>query len=145
MNAFVEIGARQISAPARARQRGVEKRARKAEQKALAERADLYRLWKHKRREELAAALGGAHGESFRQLVEFLETMTLQSVAGLIGHIRAGGWDAADRDTRFLAFDLIGNAITNLREAAGMVPFDDPLPWTDKPPNAFLMLREWLR
>jgi hypothetical protein len=145
MNAFVEIGARQISAPAKARLRATERRARRAEQKALAERDDLFRLWKHKRREELAAALGGSHGEGLKQLVEFLDTMTLQSAAELIERVRAGNWDVADRDTRFLALDLVSNAIVNLRERHDLPPFDDPLPWSDEPPNAFLMLREWLR
>jgi hypothetical protein len=144
MNAFVEIGARQISAPAKARQRATEKRARKAAQKALAERDDLFRLWKHKRREDLAAALSGAHGESFRHLVEFLDAMTLQSAAELVEHVRAGGWDAADRDTRFRVLDLVGNAIIRLRERHDLPPFDDPLPRADEPPNAFLILREWL-
>lgn len=145
MNAFTEIGARQISAPTKARQRAVERRRHKAEQKALAERADLFRLWKHKRREDLATALSGPHGGGFERLVTFLDQMTLQSASELIELVRAGNWDAADRDTRFLVLDLVGNAIMRLRERHDLPPFDDPLSWTGAPPNAFLILREHLR
>jgi hypothetical protein len=143
MNAFAEIGARQISAPAKARQRAVEKRARKAEQKALAERDTLHRGWKKWRRERIEVLLSGPHGNAARDLVAFLADMTLDDASALLTRVKQGPWRSCDADTRFEVLSLIDAAIIRLRERADMPAFDDPLP--GQPPNAFLILRECLR
>jgi hypothetical protein len=140
VNAFLELAERQISAPVKARQRAVEKRAmRKAER--LAERDCMFQAWKHWRREQLDAALAGPHGGTLQALIAFLTTM--KSSSALIEHVRAGNWQTTDADTRFLALHLINAAIIQLREQQGLVPFDDPLPGA--PPAAFLVIRELLR
>src|SRR5512133_3833162 len=127
-DAFLALAQRQIRAPVRARQRATEtrarNRARRAEEKALAERDTMLRLWKHRRREELEAALIGPQGPALERLISFLNTMTLESAATLLQHVRDGGWTATDPDTRFLALHLANEAIVRLREQAGLPPFD---------------------
>ena len=142
MNAFLELAERQISAPAKARQRAVEKRAmRKAEQKALAERDCMFRAWTHWRREQLDAALAGPHGGALQALIAFLTTM--KSSSALIEHVRTGNWKAADADMRFLVLHLVNSAMVRLHEERGLPPFDDGLP--GEPPTAFQIIREMLR
>ena len=142
MNPFLELAERQISAPVKARQRAAEKRAmRTAEQKAIAKRDCMFQAWKHWRREQLDAALGGPHGGALQALIAFLKTMKCGDA--LIEHVRAGDWKAADGDTRFLVLHLVNAAIVRLREERGLAPFDDALP--SEPPTAFQIIRELLR
>jgi muconolactone delta-isomerase len=143
MNAFTEIGARQISAPVKARQRAAAKRREKAKEKALAERDDLLRLWKRWRHERLEALLAGPYGESVRELLAFLQTMSLDDGPQLIEFVSAGDWHRTDPDTRFEILSLINTALTTLREQHGLPPFDDALP--DEEPTAFLIIRELFR
>jgi hypothetical protein len=143
VNAFTDLAERQIAAPRKARMRAAEARAACRAEKALAERDDLFRLWKHARRAQVDAALAGPHGEALSQLVVFLDQATMVSVVGLTELVRAGDWGAADPDVRFLVLDLIGNAIMRLRERDGLEPFDDGLP--GEPPTTFQIVRELLR
>jgi hypothetical protein len=145
MNAFLKLADRQISAPVKARQRAIEKRtARKAEQKALAERDALFRSWKRWRREQFDAALAGPHGEALKALLAFLETVTLETADGvLVEQVRLSSLQNADSDIRFLALHMISEVTVRLREERGLVPFDDVLP--GEPPTAFQIIREMLR
>jgi hypothetical protein len=77
--------------------------------------------------------------------VGFLESVTLGDEAALLAFVKQGPWREADSDTRFEILALVDTAIVRLRERDGLAPFDDGLPWSDQPPGAFLMLREWLR
>jgi hypothetical protein len=145
MNAFLEFAEKQTPASVKARQRAAEKRrATKAQEKALAEREDLFRLWKRWRRERLDALLAGTYGGAARELVAFLQAMTLDDGARLVEFVRAAGWARTDADTKFEVLSLINAAITALRERAGLVPFDDPLP-DDEKPTAYLVIRELFR
>jgi hypothetical protein len=143
MNAFTEIGARQISAPAKARQRATEKRARKTEQKVLAERDTLHHGWKRWRHKRVEALLSGPHGSAARDLIAFLTDMTLSDASALLARVKQGPWRDSDADTRFEILSLVDAAIVRLRERADMEPIDDALP--GQLPNGFLLLREWLR
>ena len=69
--------------------------------------------------------------------------MTLGDASALLAHVKQGPWRDSDADTRFEILSLVDAAIVQLRERAGMEPFDDPS--FDRPPNVFLLLREWLR
>jgi len=143
MNAFLDLAERQIPAPVKARRRATETRRAHAQEKALAERGAQFRHWEREHREQLDAALAGPHGDALTRLITFMDKMTMESANTLIEYVRADGWRSADADIRFLVLHLIGGAIMRLREYNGMPPFDDPL--FDRPPNAFLVLREWLR
>jgi hypothetical protein len=143
MNAFLDYAEKQTPAAVKARQRAVEKRRAKAAEKALAERDDLYRLWKKWRRERLDALLNGPHGAAAQELVAFLQAMKLEDGARLVELIRAGGWERADADTKFEVLSLINITITALRERAGLEPLSDPLP--DEESSAFLIIRELFR
>jgi hypothetical protein len=147
MNAFLEFAEKQTPAAVKARQRAAEKRrltaAQKAAEKALAEREDLFHLWKLWRRERLETLLAGPHGDATRELVAFLQTMTLDDGARLIEFVRVAGWERADADTKFEVLSLINAAITALRERAKLPPFDDALPGEKS--TTFLIIRELFR
>src|SRR5262249_8751004 len=102
-----------------------------------------FRNWKRERRAQVDAALAGSHGPALGRLVAFLDAMTMESSGALTEHVRDGNWQAADDDTRFLVLHLINAAIVRLRARPDLPPFDDPV--FDRPPNAFLVLREMLR
>ena len=146
--AFLDFYERQTPAPVKARQRATAKRREKAKEKAkekaLAERDDLVRLWKRWRHERLEALLAGPYGESVRELLAFLQTMSLDEGPQLIELVRAGNWHRTDPDTRFETLSLINTAITVLREQHGLPPFDDGI-LPDEEPTAFLIIRELFR
>jgi hypothetical protein len=142
-DAFINFAEQQTPAAVKARQRAAEKRREKAEEKALAERDDLFRLWKRWRHERLEALLAGPYGESVRELLAFLQTMSLDDGPQLIEFVRAGDWHRTDPDTRFEILSLINTALTMLREQQGLPPFDDALP--DEEPTGFLIIREMFR
>jgi hypothetical protein len=142
-NVFTDLAARQISAPRKARIRASEKRARTAEQRALAERDELHRLWKRYRREQLDKLLEGPFGDAARDLISFLKGMRLEEGAELRAFIERGPWREADIDTRFEIVRLIDASIVRLRERCGLEPFDDGL--FDEPPTTFAIVKELLR
>jgi hypothetical protein len=143
MNAFLDYAEKQTPAAVKARQRAVEKRRAKAAEKALAERDDLFHLWKQWRREQLEALLSGPHGAAAQELVAFLQTMTLDDGARLLEFVRAAGRGNVDADTKFEVLALINHAITALRERAKLPPFDDPL--DGEKTSTFLLIRELFR
>jgi hypothetical protein len=143
MNAFLEFAEKQTPASVKARRRAVEKRRATEAEKALAERDDLFRLWKRWRHERLETLLAGPHGDAARKLVAFLQAMTLDDGARLVEFVRAAGWAHADADTKFEVLSLINTTITALRERAKLPPFADPLP--SAAPTAFLIIRELFR
>ena len=57
MNAFIDYAEKSMPAAVKARQRAAEKRRATAAEKALAERDDLFHLWKLHRQERLDALL----------------------------------------------------------------------------------------
>jgi hypothetical protein len=143
MNAFLEFAEKQTPASVKARQRAAEKRRTTAAEKALAERDDLFHLWKRWRHERLETLLAGPHGDVARELIAFLQRMTLDDGAQLVELVCAADWAHADADTKFEVLSLIDATITALRERAKLPPIDDPL--ADAAPSAFLIIRELFR
>jgi hypothetical protein len=143
MNAFLEFAEKQTPASVKARQRAAENRRTTAAEKALAERDDLFHLWKRWRHERLETLLAGPHGDVAHELIAFLQRMTLDDGAQLVELVCAAGWGHTDADTKFEILSLINAAITALRERAKLPPFDDPLP--DAAPTTFLIIRELFR
>ena len=143
MNAFLDYAEKQTPATVKARQRAAEKRRATAAEKALAERDDLFHLWKLYRQERLDALLSGQHGDAARELVAFLRAMALDDGDRLVEFVRAAGWARADADTKFEVLSLINATITALRERAKLPPIDDALP--DETPTTFIIIREMFR
>ena len=143
MNAFLDYAEKQTPAAVKARQRAVEKRRATAAEKALAERDSLLQLWKAWLRERLEALLSGPRGNAARELVTFLQTMTLDDGGRLVEFVRAADWARADADVKFEVLSLINAIITALRERAGLPAISDALP--DEEPTTFIILREMFR
>jgi hypothetical protein len=142
---FLALAERQIAAPVKARMRAAATRAAKRTMReALAERDDLYHLWKLWRRERVDALLAGPYGAGARALIEFLQRMTLASSDELIDLVQRGPWREADADVRFEILAVTDAAIIALREKQKLPPYDDPLPFGDEKPNTFLQLRHLL-
>jgi len=143
MNAFLEFAEKQTPASVKARQRATKKRRATKAEKALTERDDLFHLWKKWRRERLETLLAGPHGHAARELVAFLQAMTLDDGVRLVEFVRAAGWERTDADTKFEVLALINSVIVTLRDRAKLPPINDALP--DEKPTAFLIIRELFR
>jgi hypothetical protein len=143
-NPFLDFAEKQTPAAVKARQRATKKRRATAAEKALAERDDLFHLWKLHRQERLEALLSGPHGAAACELVGFLQAMTLDDEDHLlVEFVRAAGWARVDADTKFEVLSLINSAIVAVRERAKLPPFDDGLP--DEAPATSIIIREMFR
>jgi hypothetical protein len=143
-NPFIDFAEANTPPAVKARQRATAKRRVKAEEKALQERDDLFRLWKQWRREQVEALLSGPHGTKAQELLGFLQAMSLSDAPRLIEFVRDAGWRHADANTKFEILSLVDTAITVLRERAGLAPFDDGIP-PDEEPSASTIIREMFR
>ena len=141
MNVFEQLAERQISSPHKARMRAAAKRALR---KVADERQQLNKAWRKWRMEQRERLLAGPFGVDAQALLDFLETMTLESADDLIALVERGPWRQADADIRFELMHLIHSAITAVRERNGLSPLDDPLPWSDEPPTAFQIIHKAL-
>jgi hypothetical protein len=140
---FIDFAEQQTPAPVKARRRAAETRRERAKAKALQERADLFRLWRRWRHEQIETLLAGPYGAKAQALLAFLQAMSLDDGPQLIEFVRAGDWHRADPDTRFEILSLIDAALTALREQHGLPPFDDGLPGEE--PTSSLIIREVLK
>lgn len=134
-NAFEAFAERNMTAAAKARVRRDDKR----------ERTERLIIWKAEWQKEREAFLASPHGVAARDLIEFMKTMGSNQAADLVALIKAQAWAQADADTRFMVLRLVGDAIMALRRKQGLPEIDDPLPWGDAPPSAFIIIRELLQ
>jgi hypothetical protein len=74
--------------------------------------------------------------------VAFLKHMQPGSASALIALLRDFDWSEMDAGVRLVVLHEINEAITRLRERAGLAPIDDALPGQRL--NAFLRIREHL-
>jgi hypothetical protein len=139
MTAFSEIAGRY--APQRRKRDAA--RPSEARDETLEKRNRMVALWCRWRQQQVDDALLGPHGSALAELMQFLGGLTLETEPALVELVRKGPWRSADPDTRYLIMRLVGSRLAELREAAGLPPFSDPLP--GDPPNAFLTIRELLR
>jgi hypothetical protein len=116
---------------------------RRKEHEQLEENAYQLRQWRAWHREELNKLLTGPHGAAVQALLEQLNKK-LTNGRELIALVRSGPWREADANTRAEILHLLDQMIIRQRERNGLPAFDDPLP-DDANPNAFLVLRAWLR
>jgi hypothetical protein len=112
------------------------------QEKKLADDARLLRSWKTWHRERTSALLAGPYGAQAQALIDFFKVMN--SPSELVEFVKRGPWRGADEDVRYEILALVDAVIIRKRDRTGLAPFDDALPFTNAPPNAFLILREFL-
>jgi hypothetical protein len=85
------------------------------------------REWRRWRSEEVARAIAGPHGAIIRTLIETCRAAPLwsdiepaQVLAPFVG---------LDPDTHALARRIVSSFVAAKREATGLVPLDDPIPF----------------
>jgi hypothetical protein len=112
---------------------------RKSEnEKELADRERLTRMWRRYHAEQLEQALAGIHSDVMKRLMAQLED--LRSARELGDFIAAQDWESVDSGTRAIALFEINRAITALRERQKLPPINDALP--GEPLTAFQIIRE---
>jgi hypothetical protein len=126
VNAFLELAERQLPNPVKARQRAVEKRAEALDRKKTNDDAGL-KEWRRWRQEEVDQALAGPHGEDIATLIARLKAVKRWNDIDSAGI--AAAWQSADGGTRALVTRIVNAFVIRLREAAGLPPFDDPVPF----------------
>jgi hypothetical protein len=144
LNPFERYAERVKPRHERRRERIAAKRRRTRQlEAAMIEQAKLERRARLISEEHRKELLEGPYGFEFRSLLSYLAGLTLGSGNDLVRFVEMLQWLApAPAEIRHEALHLIADAITRLRERHGLVPFDDPL--FDRPPNAFIRIREML-
>jgi hypothetical protein len=102
----------------------------------------LLHRWHRQHREQLAGAIAGPWHAELSELVEFLQSMTIEDGDKLINLVRSQGWHAANQNLRYLILHEIDLTIIRVRTVNKLVPFDDGLP--GEPPTVFRIIREYL-
>jgi hypothetical protein len=113
--------------------------------KVMVDREQQLKFWRKWRAERRDAVLAGPYRSAARGLVELLDgykRLDQLNEAAILKLIRSGPWRGADRETKFQILALVDVSLAGLREAAGLEPFDDPLPNANN--DAFLTIREEL-
>jgi hypothetical protein len=100
----------------------------------------MLRAWTHWHRERREEALAGPHGALVAELFAALHELTVKDGAKLVAFVRAQDWSHVKADVRFTLLHEINNAITRLREQAGMPPFDDGV--VPERATAFLIIKD---
>jgi hypothetical protein len=113
-----------------------------AKEQELADNAHLLRAWRNWHHEQLKQTRAGPHGTAVAQVMATLKHMTPDSAPALISLMRDFDWSQMSADVRLVVLHEINQAITRLRERAGLAPIDDPLPGQRL--NAFLLIKEHL-
>jgi hypothetical protein len=142
-NLFLDIADQQIAAPVKARQQAADRRVQARIDRDEADRKRLMKAWCAVQQRQIDDALVGPHGSQIAALLAFLKELSLEREAELVAFVQANSWRCANPDIRFLVMRLVGSRLAELREDAGLTPFDDPLP--GEPASVFLRIREMLR
>jgi hypothetical protein len=123
VNPFEQFAEQTIVAPRKARVRADAKRAEVLAAKAE-ETGTCLKEWHRWRQGQVSKALAGPHGAAIADLLTRLKAATHWKDADGVADPQG-----LDPDTQFLARRLINDRIMQLREAAGLAPFDDEIPW----------------
>ena len=115
---------------------------KRRKEQELADGACLLRAWRNWHHEQLKQTLAGPHGTAVAQVMATLKHMTPDSAPALISLMRDFDWSQMSAHVRLVVLHEINQAITRLRERAGLAPIDDPLPGQRL--NAFLLIKEHL-
>jgi len=146
---FEQAADRQMTAPAKAKQRAIDKRHDRgppplsAQDKKLRDQAKQARRYRTERRRQLKEQYNGKHRQGWHELRKALRQMSIDTPERLIDHIAKARWiHGANLDTRYLALSIIGSKIVRLRECNGLEPFDDALP--GEPDTVFQIVRSMI-
>jgi hypothetical protein len=115
------------------RERLAQKRKSRQLLKKQIEQSQLERDYKLLEANELEELVSGPHGALFRELVGFLDQLALHNGWDLLPFLRERDWRPLPPELRFRALQLVDRACIRARERARLAPFDDPLPWEDRP------------
>lgn len=115
-------------------------------EKAIQERNVLYRRYRAAKRTELQELCAASeHGERLRKFAATLNHFGIEHAARMKAYVQdeADQWlGSAPADIRAMALSLIDHRIIRIRQRAGLVPFDDPLP--SEPDRIFQTLKRML-
>lgn len=104
-------------------------------EKSLKEREQLHRHYRAaKAAEHRRLCADPQHGEQLRKFAATLNHFGIDDADNMIAYVRrqAALWArAAHDDIRCAALELVAARIVRIRQQAGLVPFDDPLPGED--------------
>ena len=114
------------------------------QRKALRERDTMFRRWKRWHAEQLLELQAGPWREEIDELLEFLSGLGPDDGQALIDLVDRHGWARACAGTRFLVLRQIDLAIVRVREAHGMAPFNDALPFSDDELTTFQIIKAHL-
>jgi hypothetical protein len=115
-------------------------------EKAIRERDTLYRQYRatKKRDFETLCRISG-YGDRLRKFAATLNHFGIEHAARMRLYVEdeCRQWlRDAPQDIRNEALSLVGNRIVQVRQRAGLVPFDDPLP--DEPDKIFQTVKRML-
>ena len=101
-------------------------------EKAVQDRDWLYRRYRAAKKAEHEALFATAvHGPLLRKFGATLNHFGADDAGRMISYVRDQNYAwlrNAPEDIRFAALRMIGHRIQRIRQRAGLVPFDDPLP-----------------
>lgn len=114
--------------------------------KALDERDRLLRNYRQSKRAQLQELYRDpAHGERLRKFIATLNHFRIEHAERMLEYIEGecAKWlGAAPENIRSAALEAVDNRCIAIRQRAGMVPFEDPMPWQE--PNVFFAAKGML-
>jgi hypothetical protein len=138
---FAQLAKDQIVSPVRARMRANATRAERRAAKQQSDKEILHRQWRDWHDKQLKKLLTGRYRKAANSLANYLETLSMEDGDALVDFVERGPWRESDPDTRYTILSLIDHRIIYLREAHGLAPFDDSIPFSDEEPTAFEIIR----
>jgi len=115
-----------------------------ATEKALQDRNRLYRNYKAAKKQDLAALYADPEwGDALRKFVATLTHFGPEHAERMVEYVSSHRLTGAPADIRFAALQQCDYRITRIRQRAGLVPFDDPLPGEED--NVFLLCKKALK
>jgi hypothetical protein len=110
------------------------------QEKEQQERQQLLRQFNKAMTDRRRTLLEGKYRDEVRGLVQFLDTLDMNSAPGLMSYLAKCQWfQHCDYGTRFDILSVIDLAIVRFRVRSGQPPFDDSI--DPEPPTAFQVIR----
>src|SRR5262245_45652293 len=98
LNFFEQVADRQMTAPAKAKQRAVDKRRDRgppplsAQDRKLREQSMQLRRARYERRQQLKEQYNGKHQDGWRELQKALRLLSLEDSEKILDHVRKADW-----------------------------------------------------
>jgi hypothetical protein len=121
---------------------------KEAAERALRERDRLYRHYRQARR-SYRQTLYAEHPQGWRlkQFAQQLARFKLPDAAALLTYVREENRSwlvTAPPELRAEALSLVNERIMRIRQAHGLLPLDDPLPWGEEEDNIWQLCKQEL-